>query len=273
MIVTQEFGWSQIARRRGLGWPQGTKWAMQQAAQAGLAGWEPFLETPQDADRVAHLAAQCGLKVPSFFVAGALHTEPGPALERMSEIAARAASFGSTIAAVYPEPLQNADKSDRQLAIQFDSLNVLAQCFARLGVRLLYHPEEPEMRHAAREFHHMLARSDPAKIGLCLDPDTIWRGAGRSNLAVLDVVHLYGDRVEAIHLRQSSGGVWAETFGPGEIDYARISAALQRVGATPLLVLETAHEDDAPDLADPIAAERNSLDYATSVFSYLLNHA
>ena len=266
MVVTQDYGWSQIARRRQLGWPEGTEWVMTQARKAGISGWEPFLATAQDADRVIALAKGSGLTMPSFFVAGTLHTEAADEIARLSEIAARAAKFGATMAAVYPMSLGQADKTDDQLAVQFDNLHRLAQNCKELGVRLLYHPEEPEMRHAAREFHHMLARTDPDLIGLCLDPDTIWRGAGRSNLAVLDMIALYGSRVEAIHLRQSIGGIWSETLGPGDQDYPAIAAALQAAGRLPLLVIETACEDDTPLALDPMIAQQQSLAYVLATF-------
>jgi len=266
MVVTQDYGWSQIARRRHLGWPDGTEWAMTQARKAGMAGWEPFLASPQDADRVMAVAKRCGLEMPSFFVAGTLHSEAGAEIARMTEIAARAAKFGARMAAVYPVSLGDADKSDAQLAVQFENLHRLARQFSQLGVRLLYHPEEPEMRHAAREFHHMLARTDPDLIGLCLDPDTIWRGAGRSNLAVLDMIALYGSRVDAIHLRQSVDGIWSETLGPGDLDYPAIAAALQAAGRAPLLVIETASEDNKPQVLDPSAAQQQSLAYVLATF-------
>ena len=112
----------------------------------------------------------------------------------------------------------------------------------------------------------MLAQTDPGLIGLCLDPDTIWRGAGRSNLAVLDMIALYGNRVDAIHLRQSVGGVWSETLGPGDLDYPAIAAALQAIGRAPLLVIETASEQDTPQELDPSAACQQSLNYVVATF-------
>ena len=268
MIVTQDYGWSQIARQRKIGWPEGTEWAMRQAFKAGLDGWEPFLATTQDANRVIALAKECGLKMPSFFVAGTLHAEPEAEAEiaRMTEIAAIAASSGATMAAVYPVSLGQVDKSDAQLAVQFTSLHNLALRFRELGVKLLYHPEEPEMRQSACEFHHMLAQSDPDLIRFCLDPDTIWRGAGRSNLAILDTIALYGHRIDAIHLRQSVGGVWDETVGPGDLDYPAVASALRAMGQEPLLVIESACEDNAIAILDPVVAQKQSLAYVKATF-------
>ena len=56
MIVTQDYGWSQLAKRAGRSWPEATDWAMAQAVMAGFQGWEPFVATPADLDRIAALA-------------------------------------------------------------------------------------------------------------------------------------------------------------------------------------------------------------------------
>ena len=113
MIVTQDYGWSQIARQRHLGWPDGTEWAMTQARKAGVAGWEPFLASPQDADRVIALAKSCGLTMPSFFVAGTLHSEAGAAIARMTANAARAATLGGGRARCLPGLRGGGGKSGR----------------------------------------------------------------------------------------------------------------------------------------------------------------
>ena len=263
MIVTQDYGWSQLARELGPGWPEGTGWAMERAVAAGLTGWEPFLIGPEDAERVGELARAAGLAIPSIFVSGPLHDGDTGVVDRMVATARRAAAFGTRMVAVYPA---GADKSDAGLARQAEALERMGARLRAEGMALLYHPEEPEMAHAAREFHAMLARTDPGLIRLCLDPDTIWRGAGQSMKAVLDVIALYGDRVDALHIRQSQDGVWAGTVGPGDMDWPAIAAALRAQGAEPLLVLEHAYADRTPRPADPAATHRESCAYLGATF-------
>jgi inosose dehydratase len=53
---------------------------------------------------------------------------------------------------------------------------------------------------AAREFHHMMAGTDPDKVSLCLDAHWIYRGSGNSSVALFDVLKLYGSRTREIHL-------------------------------------------------------------------------
>lgn len=266
MIVTQDYGWSQLAKRQGMLWPEATDRAMDQARQAGFDGWEPYLNAAEDARRIGRLVAAHGLAMPSVFVSGDLISDGGGEMDRMAAAASAAADFGARLVAAYPAELDGVDKSDAQLDRQALNLSVLAQRLGPLGLRVLYHPEEPEMRQAAREFHHVLRHTDAALIGFCLDPDTFWRGCRRTTQAVLDVIARYGDRVEALHIRQSHDGVWAEVVGPGDLDYPAIAAALAAKGRKPLLVVEHAYEDGTPDTLDPVAAHRQSLTYVANTF-------
>ena len=63
-MATQDYGWSQIAARAGLAWPEAVPWAMQCATQAGFAAWEPFLRTAADARRIGQQAVDHGLAMP-----------------------------------------------------------------------------------------------------------------------------------------------------------------------------------------------------------------
>jgi inosose dehydratase len=132
---------------------------------------------------------------------------------------------------------------------------------------LAYHNHDVELRQAAREFHHMMVGTDPGRVALCLDPHWIYRGAGNSQIALFDIVRLYGRRVIEVHLRQSANGVWCEAFGPGDIDYAKLISTLQRMGAYPHLVLEQAVETGTPHTLDVIDAHRQGLRYAHSLFT------
>lgn len=264
MIITQDYGWSQLAREAGHGWPEGTAWAMAQAASAGLAGWEPFLHGPDDAIRVGKLAQTHALAMPSVFVSGPLHRDPGPNIDDMLATARAAAHFGTTLMTVYPA---GGNKSDDELITQAAALERLGAALQADSMALLYHTEEPEMALAAREFHAMLARTDPALVRLCLDPDTNWRGGGNSMVAVLDTIALYGSRVDAVHIRQSQGGIWADTVGPGDMDWPAIAAALKAQGAAPLLILEHAYAETTPRPADPVATHKAGRDYISRIFS------
>src|SRR5690606_20869589 len=147
-------------------------------------------------------------------------------LESMAGIAENAAKWGAEFIVINPNPIDWAaktNKSDEQLSLQVGFLRELGQRFQEMGVKLCYHTHDAEMRASAREFHHMLTATDKQAVRLCLDPHWIYRGAENSEIALNDIVTHYGDRIEVIHLRQSQGGVWDETVGPGDIDYDALS--------------------------------------------------
>jgi inosose dehydratase len=136
-------------------------------------------------------------------------------------------------------------------------------------MKLAYHNHDIELRNAAREFHHMMAGTDPRHVSLCLDAHWVYRGAGNSQVALLDVVKLYGARVSELHLRQSRGGVWSETLDDGDIDYTALAQALAHARVRPHLVLEIAVEKGTPKTLSPLEAHRRSVDYARRVFAAL----
>lgn len=275
MIASQDYGWSQWAAREGRAWPTATGQAMEQAHAAGIRAWEPLLRSVDDARRIGTLALQHGLQMPSVFLTGPLHEVEAAAatVTTLAEIVRASLAFGCASALIYPAPLQGAaqDKTDPQLATQARALEALAWALAPLDVRLIYHPEEGEMRQAAREFHHMLLATDPTLLGLCLDPDTVWRGAGFSQIALFDIIRLHGHRVDSVHLRQSQAGVWAEVLGPGDLDYPALIAALAARGAAPRLVIEQALEPATPATLTAFEAHRQSADYVARALLPLLH--
>jgi inosose dehydratase len=129
---------------------------------------------------------------------------------------------------------------------QATALDQLGSVLRSLGLTLAYHVHDAEFRHAAREFHHMLLATDPSNVSFCLDPDWTYRGAGFSQVALFDIVTVYGRRITEVHLRQSRGGIWSETFQTGDIDYGRLVARLSGMGIRPHWVLEQAISADSP---------------------------
>jgi len=263
-MATQDYGWSQIAARAGLTWPDAVPWAMQHAVEAGFAAWEPFLKMPADAIRIGRLAADHGLAMPSVFVAGVLFDADQAAASsaRIVDVVAEAVRFGCERVIIYPEPKQGATKSESELSLQAQNLNRLAEALS--DVSLLYHPEEPEMADGAYEYQHVLTHTDPNLVRLCLDPDAIWRGAVLSQALKLDLVKQYANRTDAIHLRQSVIGIWAEVIGAGDMPLPEIAALLKALN--PHLVVELAYEAGTILTLDPVEAHRQSIGFVRSIF-------
>lgn len=243
-------------------------------AACGINGLEPSLHEAGQVDALGATLAKHGLEMRSLYTGSNL-IEPGTAekeVERIVALAKRAKSLGTSIIVTNPSPLPNRQgKTDAQLRAQAANLNLLGRELAAQEMVLAYHNHDVELDHAAREFHHMMLGTDPACLSLCLDAHWVYRGAGHSQVALSDVVKLYGGRVVELHLRQSQRNVWSEAFGEGDIDYRALAATLRALGATPLLVLEQGPEQGTPQTIDVTEAHRRSCRYARDVFSQELS--
>lgn len=278
LIACNEYPWRTFLQREGRDLQAELPTVLEQIAAIGFAGYEPLA---RDADHLAALVTQAtraGLSLPSVYVGSLLHD---PALvdaniAAITAIAQVAAQHGTRILVTNPSPIAwdtPRDKSDAELATQAAALDRLGAALRDLGVTLAYHNHDMELRHAAREFHHMLCATDPAHVALCLDAHWIYRGAGNSQVALFDVVKLYGNRIVELHLRQSQNGAWTEAFGPGDIDYTRLLQTLAAQGVAPLLVLEQAVEPVSPHRLDGHAAHAHGLAYLQTVLAGLPSDA
>jgi inosose dehydratase len=89
-------------------------------------------------------------------------------------------------------------------------------------------------------------------VGWCLDTHWVWRGCGNSQLALDDLIALYGQRIRSLHLRQSHHGIWDEAFGEGDINHDHLVACLKSIGFEGPLLLEQAYEEGTPTALDSL---------------------
>ena len=239
-------------------------------AACGINGLEAGLQTPEQAEALASQLAKQGLQMRSIYTGSEL-LDPAASekeIARIVALAKRAKALGTKIIVTNPSPLPNRrGKTDAQLKVQAAGLNRAGRELAALGMTLAYHNHDVELEHAAREFHHMLLGTEPGCMSLCLDAHWVYRGAGHSQVALFDVVKLYGSRIAELHLRQSQGNIWSETFGDGDIDYRALWKVLVALGVKPLLVLEQGPENGTPQTMEVAEAHRRSCRYAKDVFS------
>ncbi|MGA2618645.1 MAG: sugar phosphate isomerase/epimerase [Thermoguttaceae bacterium] len=241
-------------------------------AASGINGLEPGLGS---AGQVAPLAAQLkkhGLELRSIYTGSDLvdPAKVGKEVERVVALAKSAKEAGTRIIVTNPSPLPNRQgKSDQQLKTQAAALGTLGHELAAVGITLAYHNHDVELQYAAREFHHMMLGTDPRALSLCLDAHWVYRGAGHSQVALFDVVKLYGPRIAELHLRQSTGNVWSETFGDGDIDYRELVERLVEAGVRPLVVLEQGPEGTTPQTMGTAAVHQRSAGYVREVFGRL----
>jgi len=262
-VACNSYPWTTFARRDKQPFDPLSDAAIAAVSKSGIDGYEPGIKGPEDIDRLSPLLKKHGIEMRSIYMNSVLHDarEADASIALIRRVAERARAVGTRIVVTNPSPLQwggEAVKDDRQLATQAEALNRLGKVLNASGLKLVYHNHNMELRAAAREFHHMLLGTDPENVSFCLDAHWVYRGSQQSQIALFDVVKLYGTRVVELHIRQSSDHVWTESFGPGDIDYQRLVGEFQRLGVAPHLVLEQAVEKGSPHALDAIDAHRAS---------------
>lgn len=272
IVASQMYPWSQRYAKRGMNWRDKLDEIFSVLAQAGYQAWDQSYPDEAEAQAVKAILDRHGLVARSQYIGGRWH-EPELEIKTLEE-AKRAAEAGRAIGVEViicnPEPIawgKPLDKTDDQIKRQCELFTQFGEWLSTLGMKLAYHTHDPEMRQGAREFHHMLVNTDPAKVGLCLDTHWVYRGCGNSQIALDDMIQLYGHRITALHLRQSHRGVWAETLGEGDIDYSRLAAKLKEIQFVGPIVAECAIEDGTPETLSDLEAQRQSREWILKVFS------
>ncbi|HEX2972683.1 MAG TPA: sugar phosphate isomerase/epimerase [Tepidisphaeraceae bacterium] len=274
-LATNQYPWSVFYGREGKSFEQNLDAGLGEVASAGLNGFEPMIGGPENVDQFVPILKKHKLEMRSLYVNSTLHlqAEADKSIAHILAIAKKAKEYGTRIIVTNPNPIQwggTASKDDAMLHTQRAAMDELGRQLSLLGMVLSYHNHDVELRNAAREFHHMMAGTNPKYVTLCLDAHWIYRGSGNSAIALFDVVELYGKRVSELHLRQSVRGVWSETFDvteKGDIDYVALAKALTQKGVKPHLVLEQAVENGSPKTLNATEAHRQSAEYARKVFA------
>jgi inosose dehydratase len=271
-VACNQYSWSVFYAREKKDFNVSLDAGFADVAASGIDGFEPGVGGLEQIEPMLPLLKKHGLEMRSLYVNSTLHEadQADKSIEDVLAAAAKAKAAGTRIIVTNPSPIQWAgpqNKTDEQLTTQAQALDKLGAKLKAMGLTLAYHNHDMELRNAAREFHHMMVGTDPQNVTLCLDAHWVYRGSGNSQVALFDVVKLYGPRVTELHLRQSQNGVWTEAFGPGDIDYPRLADALLKIGVKPLLVLEQAIENGSPNTMKPVEAFQKSTAYVRQVFA------
>lgn len=273
-LACNQYSWFVFYQREKKSLVERWDTALGEMASVGIDGLEPGVDSPAELLSLGPLARKHGIALRSVYVNSVLH-DPARVEKSLADvlaIARVARPLGATILVTNPSPIRwggPEDKTDAQLVGQAEALDRLGRELDGLGMRLAYHNHDVELRQAARELHHMLAGTDPRYVHLCLDAHWVYRGAGNSQVALFDVVRLYGPRIVELHVRQSRDGVWSETLEEGDVDYARLVRALVDLERQPHVVLEQAVEKKTPHTMDVVEAHRRTVAYARRAFAPL----
>jgi len=271
-LTCNQYPWIVFYARDNRDFNQELDKGLSEVAASRFDGYEPLANNPQELDRLSPLLKKHGLEMRSLYVNSILHEsdKAQASIESVLAIARKAKELGTKIIVTNPSPIRwggPENKDDAQLRVQAAALEKLGRELKAIGLTLAYHNHDIELRNAAREFHHMMAGTDPEYVTLCLDAHWIYRGAGNSAVALFDVLKLYGSRVTELHLRQSKDNIWTETMCDGDIDYPALAEHLLRIGVRPHLVMEQAVEAGSPKTMPTIEAFQKSSQYARQVFA------
>ncbi|WP_353717996.1 sugar phosphate isomerase/epimerase [Dyadobacter sp. 676] len=270
-LSCNQYSWITFYARDGKDWGKDLDASLAEFASTGLKAYEPAFNTAAEVPELLPVLKKYQLAMPSVYVNTSLHeaAEASKSIESVLAIAEALKPVDTKIIVTNPNPIQwgsDKNKTDGQLTEQAGNLDKLGAELRKRGMALAYHTHDVELRAAAREFHHMLLATDPKNVSLCLDVHWVYRGSGNSEVALFDIVKLYGKRIAELHLRQSKGGIWQETFTEGDIDYPKLAQMLDSMGVKPHLVLEQCLEKTSPKTMDGVQAHKEDLVYVKKVF-------
>ncbi|MCE7064305.1 sugar phosphate isomerase/epimerase [Dyadobacter sp. CY326] len=270
-ISCNQYSWITFYDREKREWGANLDECMAAFASTGLKAYEPAFTQADEVAKLLPFVKKYQLAMPSVYVNSSLHNadESAKSIDSVIAIADALKPADTKIIVTNPNPLKwggTENKSDAELAEQAKNLDKLGAELKRRGMTLAYHTHDVELRAAAREFHHMLLATDPKNVSLCLDVHWVYRGSGNSQVALFDIVKLYGKRIVELHLRQSKGGIWQETFSDGDIDYRRLVSTLKSMNVMPHLVLEQCLEKTSPKTMDAVQAHKQDLVYSAEIF-------
>jgi inosose dehydratase len=270
-ISCNQYSWITFYNREGKDWGANPDESLKAFASTGLKAYEPAFTHADEVGKLLPVLKKYQLAMPSVYVNSSLHKadEATKSIETVLAIADALKPADTKIIVTNPNPIQwgsPENKSDAELAEQAKNLDKLGSELKKRGMKLAYHTHDVELRAAAREFHHMLLTTDPKNVSLCLDVHWVYRGAGNSQIALFDIVKLYGKRIVELHLRQSKGGIWQEAFSDGDIDYRRLISTLKAIDVAPHLVLEQCLEKTSPKTMDAVEAHKKDLAYSAEIF-------
>lgn len=274
-ISCNAYNWTTFYARENKNWGEDLDACIAEFSKTGIKAYEPGLVNAQDAKTLIPVLRRHGISMPSVYVNSVMHVqaEVEKSIDNVLAIANEVEKFGTKIIVTNPSPIQwggNELKTDEQLQVQSAAMERLGVALRKMGITLAYHTHAPEFFAGAREFHHTLLNTKPEHVSFCFDVHWVFRGSVDSEVAVFDVLKLYGKRVVELHVRQSQNGIWTETFGEGDIDYARLVNELKAIKVFPNIVIEQCVEGKTPHTMNGLEAHIKNLAEFKKVFAPLL---
>lgn len=271
-ISCNQYSWITFYRRENRNWGDDLDACLSEFVKSGIKAYEPAFTDAAEVVKLIPYLKKYRLEMPSVYVNSLLHKvdEAPKSIQSVLDIAKALKPVGTKIIVTNPSPIgwgSPENKSDAELIEQAKNMDKLGEELRKLGFTLAYHTHDVELRAAAREFHHTLLATKPENVSLCLDVHWVYRGSGNSQVALFDIVKLYGKRIVELHIRQSKDGIWQESFGDGDIDYSRLVKELVAQKVQPHLVLEQCLEKTSPNTMNAVEAHQKDLAEVKRIFA------
>ena len=269
-VFINQYMVSTFYEREGINYLKNLDRCFAELKAAGLAGVEVMAGQPEELNPFIEAHQKQNMQVRSIYVNGNLHDEATAMAEikRITAVAEKAKTVGAKV--VVYNPMAKSGKSDAELNTQNQSLDLLGAELRKTGLKLAMHYHTTELEFAGREFHSFMCDTKPENVSLCFDTHWSYRASNNSAVSAYSHAKLYGDRIVELHVRQSQGGIWTETFVKNaDIDYDKTLAILRQNKGFDncLVVLEQAPEKGTPKTLQPIDIFKQSVVAVKQLFS------
>jgi len=258
-VSTQLYVWSQVKPNESLDNILG------EVASAGYDGAEMnLMSSSNKASEIKSILEKHSLKATSLYSGGTFH-EAKAAEATIAEIlknAEFALKVSSPSITVNPNS-KGAEKTDDELKVQAEYLNKLGKGLRSLGMGFYIHNHTPEIVSNAREFRSYCDLTDPGFVNLCIDVHWVYRGG----VDPFKLSEEYGDRIKAMHIRNSKDGIWMEDFGDGDIDYRAYRDLLEKFNYSGWLTVELAYEGQTKITRSLVDNAKLGCEYVRQVFN------
>lgn len=265
-IGCQLYVWSQVLAKESKKIESELAHVLDEVAASGYEGFEGslgFANTTAKAKAFAQLCQKHVLACESLYSGGNFcdSAKADTAINTIVDGALAAHLFGVTAITCNPDPIGR-EKTDTELKIQATNVQRCGEALRKLGVRLHIHYHSPEMKNDAREFHHLMANTDPAVVRICMDVHWTYRGS-QDPIAMLK---RYVKRVRSLHIRQSRNGIWTEDLCDGDVDYRQVHDILAEAEFNGWLNVELAYEKGTVITRPLVEDMKRSREYMRTVF-------
>ena len=266
-LMLQPYVWTQQFQKEKVALNDGLEKLFSASQRAGFTRMElinSFL-APDLKDRTTALVRQYNFDIPVVYHGGPFY-DAESAERTISQIlatadAAKELHAGWINTNCNPKPKRER-KTDMELDTEVRYLNRLGEHLKERGVRLMLHNHDADMMEGAREWRAILHKTDPKLVWFCVDVHWVFRGKQDP----LELLHEAGQRIASLHIRNSVNGVWSESLGDGDVDYAPVAKFLKQIKYKGLLTVELAYEKDTKPTRTLEEDLKISREYADKVF-------